>query len=299
MPDAKPKVHEAWSHVMAAVQAVGKTGYNRQQEYSFRGVDAVVNAAGPAMREHGVIVAPTVKEAQYRDVEVGRNRTLMREVTVKVRYSVIGPGGDVLEVPNEPDFGTVWGESLDSGDKGTAKAMSVAYRIFLLQALSIPTDEIDPDEQSHKRTAVKPKPQPQAHGQESRQPPPGHIWPGQAKSAVLAEMGSDKDAAAKAWQASGLDGVEWVSEDQLGEVLAKLHTDDRPMTQAQSKRLHALLRQKRNASGDARFPVLTELLDREIASSNDVTVDEAKRLIDTLGREDDYGDNAEPAEVAP
>lgn len=148
-------VVEAWGRVMADVQAVGKTGHNQQQDYNFRGIDAVVNAAGPAMREHGVIVVPTVLDATYRDIEVGKNRTLMREVTVKVRYTIIGPDGDALTAAGVPGFGCVYGESMDSGDKGTAKAMSVAYRIFLLQALTIPTSEPDPDESTFERAPAQ------------------------------------------------------------------------------------------------------------------------------------------------
>jgi hypothetical protein len=37
------------------------------------------------------------------------------------------------------------GEAADAGDKATSKAHSVAYRTCLLQALSIPTHEPDPD----------------------------------------------------------------------------------------------------------------------------------------------------------
>ena len=45
---------------------------------------------------------------------------------------------------------------MDVGDKGTPKAMSVAYRIVLLQMLCIPTDEPDPDSQSYERAAPDP-----------------------------------------------------------------------------------------------------------------------------------------------
>lgn len=151
--EAPPTVHEAWSRVMAAVQSVGKTGHNKQQDYSFRGIDAVLNAAGPAMREHGVVVIPSLLDAQYRDIEVGKNRTTMREVTVRVRYTIFGPAGDMLVHESDPDFGVVPGESMDSGDKGTAKAMSVAYRTFLIQALTIPTHDPDPDEKTYERAS--------------------------------------------------------------------------------------------------------------------------------------------------
>jgi hypothetical protein len=40
---------------------------------------------------------------------------------------------------------------MDSGDKATAKAMSVAMRTALLQALCLPTDEPDPDATSYER----------------------------------------------------------------------------------------------------------------------------------------------------
>src|SRR5690606_12630448 len=92
--DTKPTVVEALSRVMAAVQAVRKGDRNQQQGYSFRGIDAVVNAVGPALREHGVIVVPHVEDAQYSTVEVGARRTPMRECTVRVRYVFHGPAGD-------------------------------------------------------------------------------------------------------------------------------------------------------------------------------------------------------------
>lgn len=170
-----PTVVQALAAVMAEVQAVGKDGTNTQQGYSFRGIDGVMNAVGPALRKHGVVIVPTLEDATYRDVEVGRNRTLMREVTVRVRYTVHGPAGDTLE-------GVVIGESMDSGDKGTAKAFSVAYRTFLLQALTIPTHQPDPDEQTYERATAAPR------------------WEvGHAKQALLAAVGGDKALAAEAW----------------------------------------------------------------------------------------------------
>ena len=147
------KVHEALAAVMADVQAIGKEGHNSSQNYAFRGIDGVMNAVGPALRTHGVVIVPNVEDTNYRDVEVGKNRTLMREVTVRVRYTVHGPEGDTLE-------GVVCGESMDSGDKGTAKAFSVAYRTFLLQALTIPTHQPDPDEHSYERSEAAQPPIP-------------------------------------------------------------------------------------------------------------------------------------------
>lgn len=152
---AKPSVHEAWLAVMEQVKAVGKDERYEggKTRYNFRGIDGVVNAVGPALRAHRVHVRPVSVKAEYRDAEAGSNRTLMRECTVNVTYRVTGPAGDHFD-------GEAQGEALDSSDKGSAKAQSVAYRVFLLQALTIPTDEPDPDSVHHERAAAVEPPVP-------------------------------------------------------------------------------------------------------------------------------------------
>jgi hypothetical protein len=148
----KPTVVEALLAVMGDVQAVGKGDRNNQQGYNFRGIDAVVNAVGPAFRKHGVIAVPHSSEARYRDVQTSTGKP-SRECTVTVTYRFYGPAGDHIEAE-------VPGESMDFGDKGAPKAMSVAYRIALLQALCIPTDEPEPDSHSYERSAPAARPEP-------------------------------------------------------------------------------------------------------------------------------------------
>jgi hypothetical protein len=46
---------------------------------------------------------------------------------------------------------------MDAGDKATAKAMSVAFRTALLQSLSLPTDDVDPDAHSYERSSAAPE----------------------------------------------------------------------------------------------------------------------------------------------
>ena len=86
-------VHEAWSAVMAEVQAVRKGDKNTQQGYNFRGIDAVVNAVGPSLRNHGVHVAPVNVAPSWRDVHTSTGKA-SRECTVVVTYRVTGPQGD-------------------------------------------------------------------------------------------------------------------------------------------------------------------------------------------------------------
>lgn len=139
------------SQVMAEVGAVRKGDRNNQQNFSFRGIDAVTNAVSPALRKAGVIVTPQVIDYQYGSVTVGSKGTVMGHVKVMVRYTFHAPDGSSVET-------IVPAESFDSGDKATAKAMSVAFRTCLLQTLCLPTDDVDPDATSYERAPSKAAP---------------------------------------------------------------------------------------------------------------------------------------------
>jgi hypothetical protein len=138
-------VNVAWSNVMESVRSVGKGDYNEDQGFRFRGVDSVVNAVGPALREHNVSVIPKriVNTTEYET----RRGTRMVNKEVTVEWEVRGPGGDSFT-------GEAIGEAADAGDKAVSKAQSVSYRVFLLTALSIPTGNPDPDSETHERVSA-------------------------------------------------------------------------------------------------------------------------------------------------
>lgn len=139
--EEQPTIHQALSAVMEEVREVGKYGFNQSQKFQFRGVDDVVNAVAPALRKHRVIVIPKVIERKQASKESAKGGAL-NFVSVIVEYTFYGPKGDSIT-------GSVVAESFDSGDKATAKAMSVAYRTWWIQALCLPTEDIDPDAQSY------------------------------------------------------------------------------------------------------------------------------------------------------
>jgi len=147
-----PTVHQAWTNVMRHAESLSKDqrydGGDGGGKFNFRGIDDVMNLVGPILRAEGVSIIPMVTYANYRDVTT-RGGKLSREVTVRVDYTITGPAGDTMH-------GSAPGESMDTGDKGTAKAMSVAYRVFLLQSLCLPTNEPDPDSQVYERANAKP-----------------------------------------------------------------------------------------------------------------------------------------------
>lgn len=130
---------ESMSAVMEKVRAVRKGERNAQQGFMFRGIDAVMSAVGPALRDVGAVITPRILTIDQNHGTSKSGGTLT-STRVTVEYTWHGPDGSTI-------VGAAPGEAFDSGDKGTAKAMSVAYRTFLLQALTLPTDEPDPDSQ--------------------------------------------------------------------------------------------------------------------------------------------------------
>jgi hypothetical protein len=130
--------------VMRHVLYVGKTQTNTEGgRYKFRGIDDVTAALGPALREHGILTLPEVIHAERQATKTTRGKDT-RETVLRVRFTITDEDGDSLTIITE-------GESLDTGDKGTAKAMSVAWRTALIIAYSLPTDEPDPDSFSYER----------------------------------------------------------------------------------------------------------------------------------------------------
>lgn len=128
--------------VMKQVQGLAKKDKNQAQGFSFRGIDSVMNAVGPALREAGGFVVPAVQSVRHETLTTAKG-SLMNAAYVEVLFSVYGSDN------GEPISGLVAAEAFDSGDKATAKAMSVAMRTFLLQLLCLPTDEPDPDSFSY------------------------------------------------------------------------------------------------------------------------------------------------------
>ena len=139
----KITVYEAVANVMRDVIAVRKGERNSHFNFSFRGIDAVMNTVGPVLRKHGVVVVPADMQATYAPMTTAKGGAAMN-VQVRNTYRFYGPSGDYFDT-------VATGESIDNGDKGTAKANSVAFRTCLLQALCLPTDEPDPDSFSPER----------------------------------------------------------------------------------------------------------------------------------------------------
>ncbi|QNO01089.1 hypothetical protein [Mycobacterium phage CELFI] len=179
-----PTVFVAWNRVMRDVQAIRKDSYNQGQKFNFRGIDAVMNAVGPALRTHGVTVVPLARDHDAERYQTAKGGQMCNR-TVEMGFRVYGPAGDYFD-------GKAFGEAADSGDKSMTKAESVALRTFLLQALMIPTDDPDPDAESHERATP---------ATAARMQPPAPVGNADSASAraKLREL-----ATAKSWDLNGI-----------------------------------------------------------------------------------------------
>ena len=138
MEEKIPKIYAAITGVMAEVGAVGKKSKNTQQNFMYRGIDAVMNALQPAMIKNKVFAVPTVVEEKREERQTAKGGTIFYTRLTMV-YTFYTDDGSHVEA-------TVIGEAMDSGDKATNKAMSIAYKYACFQVFSIPTEEMqDPD----------------------------------------------------------------------------------------------------------------------------------------------------------
>lgn len=165
-----PHILTAIREIMLMVTSVGKDSFNEQQRFKFRGIDEVLNALGPAMRQAGIAAFPKLISREYAQVNIGTNRTLTGHGIIEVCYEFTSLiDGSIKEV-------IVPGEAMDVGDKTFSKAMSVAYRTALIQAFALATGDPDPDYSTYERTQgedcrVQPSPQRAERPQQERAQP--------------------------------------------------------------------------------------------------------------------------------
>ena len=151
------KIYSAISKAMVEIGAVGKNQKNQQQGFMYRGIDAVMNAINPALSNNGIFVVPEVLEQTREERTTSKGNLLIYSIC-KVKYTFFAEDGSSISA-------VVIGEGMDSGDKATNKAMSVAFKYACFQVFCIPTEEmVDPEVEVHE---VKPQTQAKEEKKES------------------------------------------------------------------------------------------------------------------------------------
>jgi hypothetical protein len=167
---------------MADIEAISKARKNTQQNYQFRGIDDVYNELHPLLSKHRIFTVPEVLEDRHEE-RTSKSGGINIYRVLKMRYTFYADDGSSVAA-------VVIGEGMDSGDKASNKAMSVAHKYALLQIFAIPTDDDkDPENDSHTVTPRAPKPQPKPQGQTSPQESKPSGKPKTPRGAMLAEIG--------------------------------------------------------------------------------------------------------------
>jgi len=140
------KVYSAIAAVMADLSkiGIGKDKKNSQQGFMYRGVDDVMNVLAPIISKHGLVILPRVTK---RDVIERQSKSggALFYVTLDMEFDFVA-----AEDGSKHVVGPIIGEAMDSGDKASNKAMSIAYKYACFQAFCIPTEaDNDPDAHVH------------------------------------------------------------------------------------------------------------------------------------------------------
>lgn len=139
--EKKLNIYEAITKCMEEIGAVGKDNVNKQQGFKYRGIDAVMNALNPALTHNHVFVVPEVLEQQRQERTTGKGTVLIYSIC-KIKFTFYAEDGSHIEA-------VTVGEGMDSGDKATNKAMSIAFKYACFQVFCIPTEEMkDPDSET-------------------------------------------------------------------------------------------------------------------------------------------------------
>lgn len=131
-------IYQAITNIMSEGYAITKDKRNAQQGFRYRGIDDVLNTFQPLLAKHHVFVVPEVLDQQRQERTTGKGGSLLYSL-LRMRYTFYAEDGSSVSA-------VVVGEGMDSGDKASNKAMSVAMKYAMFQVFCIPTEEMqDPD----------------------------------------------------------------------------------------------------------------------------------------------------------
>lgn len=152
-------IYETISAVMKDVGSIKKEKMNTTQRFLYRGVDDVMNALNPAFVKYHLFIVPEVIEQTREERRSTKGVNLIYSIC-KMKYTFYAPDGSSVSA-------VVIGEGMDSGDKATNKAMSVAFKYACFQVFCIPTEEMkDPDSESNEVMGQYEKPAQGARNQQ-------------------------------------------------------------------------------------------------------------------------------------
>ena len=135
--------------VMKDIGAIGKNQKNVQQNFVYRGISDIYDAAHAAMVKHGVYMLPEII-SHNREDRVTKSGGGIIYTFLTVKYRFVAGDGSMREC-------VVCGEGMDSGDKSSNKALAAAHKYAITQTFVTPYSEMtDGDAETPGPSTAKP-----------------------------------------------------------------------------------------------------------------------------------------------
>ena len=131
-------VYEAIAAITASLSKVGiakgrKTQQGGGASFAFRGIDDVLNALSPLLAEHKLCIFPRVTNRASVERQTKSGGALFY-TTVNAEFDFVSA------VDGSKHTAATIGEAMDSGDKSTNKAMSIAYKYAVFLTFCVPIE---------------------------------------------------------------------------------------------------------------------------------------------------------------
>lgn len=151
--EQRMNVYQCINRVQAELAKIG-IAKDRQCEqgarFRYRGIDEVYKTLAPLLSSTGLCILPRIVGRVCEERKSAKGGALFY-VTVEAEFDFVSMEDGTRHVVR------TYGEAMDSGDKATNKAMSIAYKNAIFMAFSVPTDgDNDPDASAHEVVAHGP-----------------------------------------------------------------------------------------------------------------------------------------------
>lgn len=152
MSDVYAKMSAVSKDLLAGIEKGRKTSGEKFQ-YSYRGIEDIMNALAPLLVEHGLVITPSVVRYKIEEIQTPG----YKPGEIKITYSSSGELSYTITAVSDGSTvtGSVPVHALDNSDKGANKLASYGYRYFVSQAFCIPFADMRDGEEDDIRVTRK------------------------------------------------------------------------------------------------------------------------------------------------
>ena len=117
---------------------ISKSRENKQQGFKFRGIDETLNTLSPVLADVGLVIIPRMVAREMREGQTNAGKPLYT-VVVEAEFDFVSAEDGSKHTAR------TFGEAMDTADKATNKAMSVAYKYAAFLTFCIPLEGMAED----------------------------------------------------------------------------------------------------------------------------------------------------------